>query len=70
MSWYDVEEILLDGSKEEIEKVKCPDCGGPLQIRFSFSEKSGKGTLRIYCEKCCTMEALHGIVGTPNCAKH
>ena len=67
MDWYDIEDVLLDGSKEEIEKVRCSDCGGALQIRFSFNKRSGKGTLRIYCEKCYILETLHKIEGFPSC---
>lgn len=67
MDWYAVEDILLDGSKEEIAKVKCPNCGGSLQTRFSFSKESGKGTLRIFCKKCHIVETLHKVEGTPNC---
>ena len=36
MDWYDVDDILYDGTKEEISKLKCPD------IVIYFLEKNTK----------------------------
>ena len=33
--WYDVEDVLYDGEKEDIEKIVCPDCGKKIQYKYS-----------------------------------
>lgn len=67
MDWYDVDEILLDGSKEDIETLKCPECGGNLEYHFSKGEKPNSGALRVICRSCGIVEKLHGISGEPSC---
>ena len=31
MDWYDIDDILIDGTKENISDVVCPDCGTVLK---------------------------------------
>ena len=31
MDWDDVDDILYDRTKEEISKLRCPDCGGMIK---------------------------------------
>ena len=69
MTWYDVEKILIEGNEEKIKEVRCPDCGGHLEYRYSEDEK-GRGAIRIYCDSCCMMENLYGVVSEPNCVKY
>lgn len=46
--WYDVEDTLYDGAKEDIEKVVCPDCG--KKIRYKYSRESS--SLEVRCIHC------------------
>ena len=70
MDWYDIDDTLLDGTKSEIEALRCPDCGGEIYFRFSTSESSDLGDLRVFCNNCNQYEALHKIPGVPNCVKY
>lgn len=46
--WGDVEEVLYNGEKEDIEKIVCPDCGE--KIRYRYSEEVGGFEIRcIHC---------------------
>ena len=60
MDWLDVDDILFDGTKEEIKKIKCPDCGGTLE--YSYFE----GRFEERCQKCGAIEIQHGGK-IPNC---
>lgn len=70
MNWYDVDDILLEGSKEQIKSLKCPDCGGEIRFRFSKGESSNFGDLRVFCDSCNKYETLHKIAGTPSCVEY
>ena len=48
MTWYDVDDVLYDGTKEEIEKVICPDCGNKIKYKFSDNPR----TFEVSCKKC------------------
>lgn len=48
MTWYDVEDILFDGTKEQIGSIRCPDCGGKIQ----FSYYPGSGRMVTACYNC------------------
>ena len=63
MTWYDIENILFDGTKENIEKLRCPECGG--KISFSCSMKYARFVLR--CNSCGYLSVSHGFYATPNC---
>ncbi len=64
MSWDDIYDILYDGTKEEISKLRCPDCGGGLSFRFS--EYDGGSTFTLRCG--CTLSRGHKGP-KPNCAE-
>lgn len=70
MDWYDIDEILLDGTVEEIKKLKCPDCGGVLEFNYTPYKSSKLGDLRVFCHSCNQYEALHKLMGEPNCVKY
>ena len=60
--WYDVEDVLYDGTKEEIESLCCPDCGAKISYRFS-NEPRG---FEVRCKTCGYIE--RGVGGNiPNC---
>ena len=62
MSWEDVDEILLDGTIEQILDVKCPDCGGDLE--FDYSSKTRE--MDTFCARCGTLTRAHGVSHEPN----
>lgn len=62
MDWYDVDDSLYDGTKEEITKLKCPDCGG--KIKYSYSKDCN--SLTVSCESCGYFSRSHGGP-IPNC---
>ena len=63
MDWYDVEDILFDGKREEIEKLRCPDCGG--HISFSCSVKCKRFVLK--CDSCGYLSVSCKFIKDPNC---
>lgn len=62
MDWYDVDDILYDGTKEEISNLKCPACGG--KIKYTYSKSSNCFT--ISCKACGYLSKAHGGP-IPNC---
>lgn len=46
MTWSEIDDILNYGSKEEMEKLKCPSCNGNIIYKLDISR------LRISCVKC------------------
>lgn len=46
--WEDIEDILYDGTKEDIEKIVCLDCGGKIQYKYSEESNS----FEIKCIHC------------------
>jgi hypothetical protein len=61
MSWDDVEDILFDGTIEQIETVKCPECGGRLKMSYSPKARS----LEVHCKDCYTVLRSNGAEKTP-----
>ena len=64
MNWDDIEDVLYDGTAEQIEAVKCPECGGRLKMAYFPKHKS----LEIRCKDCHTVIRSHGAEKTPNFA--
>ena len=60
--WYDVDDILYDGKKEDIENIVCPDCGG--KIKYRYGEESN--SFEVSCHKCGHLSRAHGSP-IPNC---
>ena len=66
MNWDDVDEILYDGTEEEIRAARCPDCGGKLE--FEFGDPPG-GSMTIRCRPCGVITKACGVSSTPNCVE-
>ena len=64
MTWYDVDDILYEGTEEQIKKLKCPDCGG--NISYKYAENTA--TFEVRCEKCGYLSRSSGSP-KPNCAE-
>lgn len=65
-TWEDVEDILFDGTKNEIESLRCPECGGALT--FSFAKSVMASTLS--CNNCGMTTRAHGVHYVPNAVKY
>ena len=64
MSWDDVEDILFDGTNEQINTVKCPECKGELRISYFPTTRN----IEIICKNCRTIVRSHGAEKVPNFA--
>ena len=63
MDWDDIDDILFNGTEEEIKAVRCPECGGELSF-FYYPEA------RNYEIRCgCTLIRGHGAAYVPNFAR-
>ena len=62
MNWDEVDAIIYNGKPEEIEAVKCPDCGGKLKLRYSAKAKS----VSVRCMDCGAAARHSGVVEEPN----
>ncbi len=65
MDWYDIDDILTDGTKEDISAVVCPDCGSKIKYCYSQSENS----MEISCANCGYISRASGFP-FPNCVKY
>lgn len=65
MDWIDVENILYEGTKEQMEKISCPDCGGV--VSFSYYHECSRFVTK--CESCGYLSIGHGLFLVPNCYK-
>jgi hypothetical protein len=68
VGWEDIDDILYEGTKEQITNTRCPDCGG--YIKYSFSSL-GENRSRFVteCLNCHTINVGHkGPM--PNCVKY
>ena len=64
MTWNDIENILFDGTPEEISAVRCPEWGSMFKYEF-FQETN---SIEIMCENCGTMIRGSGCDKIPNFA--
>lgn len=64
-NWDDVEDVLYDGAKEDIEKIVCPDCGEKIQ--YKYSEESNSFEIR--CIHCGHISRETGCP-KPNCVEY
>jgi hypothetical protein len=64
MDWDDVDEILFNGTKEQIEKVRCVECGNA--IKYEFDEEYS--TFTIWCHNCRLRSKACKVHYKPNCA--
>ena len=62
MDWNDIDNIIFDGTEEEINAVRCPECGEKLKMSYTHSTKG-------YEIKCgCSLIKAHGAPYVPNFA--
>jgi RNase P subunit RPR2 len=52
MDWNYVDEILRDGTLEEIIKVRCPECGSAVRYQYTRFDDDDSADLSIYCDNC------------------
>ena len=64
MSWDDVDDIIFEGTEEQINAVKCPECGGDLKLSYFPLTKN----VEIRCYGCETVIRQHGIREKPKFA--
>jgi len=65
MNWDDVDDILFDGTPEQIAAVRCPDCNGEIYFSYTRAIRSeDKG-----CKGCGLQIRAHGAHYVPNYAK-
>lgn len=48
--WDELGNTIFYGSAKDVENLKCPECSGPLTVRFEKSESC----LTIECQQCGT----------------
>jgi len=66
MNWDDIEDILFDGSNEQIQAIKCPECNGNLKIKYFDTTRS----MEIFCKNCYILIRSDGVEKIPNFAKY
>ena len=64
MNWDDVDDIIFDGTKEQIDSVKCPECKSHLRLSY-YPETMN---VEIRCRGCGTVILEHGVAERPNFA--
>ena len=64
MGWDDIDNIIYDGTSEQIDSIKCPECNGKLKLSYFPMTKS----VEILCRGCGTIIRQNGITRTPNFA--
>jgi hypothetical protein len=71
MTWDDIDEILQDGTAEQIATVRC-QCGGNISYRYTRFEDDDSGAFTIRCDRCRLMSL--GRLGpghlTPPCVEY
>lgn len=65
MTWENIEDVLFDGSPEEILALRCPECGEEIDFQYSAETRS----LEIRCKGCGMISRAHGVAYEPNCAR-
>jgi hypothetical protein len=64
LDWDDINVFLFDGTKKQIQSLRCPDCRGRLQ--FHFYPEIREFHLRCIGE-CGHIELCHKTDRIPNC---
>ena len=64
-AWDKIQDILYEGTVEQIDNVRCPECGGVLNFAYFPKTKS----VHIGCKDCHTVVRSNGVAETPNFAK-
>ena len=70
MTWDDIEDILNDGSPEEIMSIRCSECGGILSYYYQRYD-DGEADFNLSCEKCKLMSKgyLGALHEPPGCVE-
>lgn len=55
-NWDDIENVLYDGTKEEIQRLRCPMCG--KEIRYKYSPTAD--AIEIGCVNGCSVSRGYG----------
>ena len=63
MDWDDVDEILFEGTVEQISAVRCPECDG--QIEYEFDDLHHTFTIR--CRACDVWSKACKVIDRPIC---
>lgn len=58
----DIIQLLHDGTKDQMEGLKCPNCGSAISYRYSEEY----GNFGASCD--CLIERTRGFGYKPNCA--
>ncbi|MCL2513700.1 MAG: hypothetical protein FWF08_07350 [Oscillospiraceae bacterium] len=64
MSWDDIEDIIFDGTEEQIGAVSCPECNGDLKLSYFPLTKN----IEIRCLDCKTVVRENGVCEEPKFA--
>ena len=64
MSWDDIDDIIYDGTAEQISKIKCPECGSGLRLSYFPKTRS----VEIHCRECGVVIKQNGVMQAPNFA--
>lgn len=62
-NWDDVEDILFDGTDDEIKSLKCPVC----KSNIFFEYNSNSNSLKYGCTNCGHIVRANGCHYSPNC---
>jgi len=65
MNWNDIDTIIYDGTPEQIDKVRCPECSGVLKLRYFPIA----GTVEVHCVGCGAAARQSGVREIPNFAR-
>ena len=65
MDWCDIENILIDGTKEEISALLCPECHN----KFTYEYGSETDSMEIRCKGCECLSRAYKFP-FPNCVIH
>ena len=64
MSWDDIDDIIFEGTAEQITNVKCPECGSGLKLSYFPKTRS----IEIRCFECGVVIKQNGVTQEPNFA--
>lgn len=64
MDWCDVDDILIDGDKDSISKIVCPECGSKIKYQYDRNNSS----MKIECDSCGYLARASGYP-FPNCVR-
>jgi hypothetical protein len=62
MNWNEIESRLRNGSANEVQQLKCPECQGSLMVIFTGGRIL---SLSIDCKKRCHSIRLDGLEFVP-----